>query len=305
MTTTTTAVAEQLAAEESGRRPDAVTISNEIAFAPPTVKLAHLTRLMRDLGCDVSPFGPAEELVRRTGALQRLEFERTSAAATARREIEKQVADDPDALNGDAAAAWAAAGVWLDRTHGDQSAGVALAKQAGRLLEQRIGLALATTARHVFDEARKKVAAVVAEVEALPKFPDGIWQLDRPDRELPRWREHRTSWGTLSAAWQDWTLAHALADSVRNECGYGLPPDGAPRSAFAYRNWRTAVDDNRFYSVKGPLRLRLAIEANWQPGCWTPADIKVTAGDKTPASRLKRLGSAVFKASGAPVVPEQ
>jgi hypothetical protein len=56
-------------------------------------------------------------------------------------------------------------------------------------------------------------------------------------------------------------FAHSLVDSVRNVGGFGLPPDGAPCSTFWFRNWRVAVDDSRFYGVKGPLLLRLAIEA--------------------------------------------
>jgi hypothetical protein len=62
-------------------------------------------------------------------------------------------------------------------------------------------------------------------------------------------------------------------------------------------------DNPQFYNVRGPLRLRPAVELGRQPGCRIPADIETTAADRTPASKLKRLGSAVFPATAASVWP--
>jgi hypothetical protein len=127
----------------------------------------------------------------------------------------------------------------------------------------------------IFTLAQRKAAEVVAEVAAVPPIPDAIWHAPNPAEELPRIQEHRATWGALQVAVVDFERAHAVARLVRDILGYGSDnlPDGAPRFALTYRNWRPVLDALQLPRLKAPLKLPYALSKGYEPGCWKPADI--------------------------------
>lgn len=110
-----------------------------------------------------------------------------------------------------------------------------------------------------------------------------------------RHREHRPTWGTLTAATADFNSAHLVADQFRDFIGAGSNslPDGAPALALSFRNWRPVLDDQQLNMIKKPLRLRYAIEQGYEPGLWRPDDVKTRPEDATFAGRMRNLGQAV------------
>jgi hypothetical protein len=85
-----------------------------------------------------------------------------------------------------------------------------------------------------------------------------------------------------------------VAGLVRDILGHGSDnlPDGAPRSALTYRNWRPALGDLQLPRLKAPLKLPYALSKGYEPGCWKPADIATRAEDRTFFGRLRNTGSA-------------
>ena len=152
------------------------------------------------------------------------------------------------------------------------------------------------TSDQIFALAQKKAAEVVDEVRRLPDFPPGIWNSAQPPAEvLGRHPAHRGTWGICDASRRDFELAVQLAGFVRDHIGASADslPDGAPPQALVFRNWKLWLFDGEFGRVKPELRLRYALEHDFQPGVWRPQDIKVKAEDQTFGATRRNLGSAV------------
>jgi hypothetical protein len=204
-----------------------------------------------------------------------------------------------DALDA-AVTAYMAESAWLDVAPGQQRPpAVELGRIAGRHVESRVGGALMAAGLLLFDLVRAKAAAVVDEVASLPKFPD-VWTMSNAAEELSKYRAHRASWGTLVAASQDFRTCHLIADLFRDHLGLSADQlGGAPPWALAYRNWHAVMADPQWLNIKGPLRLRYAVEHDFDPGLWMPNEIMVKPEDRTFASRLLNLGSAVMGSPAA------
>jgi len=69
--------------------------------------------------------------------------------------------------------------------------------------------------------AQKKANAIVAEVAALPPMPPQLWQVSDAAAEFARFSAHKSSYGTLTAAFRDFNLCHSVANLVRDQLGYG------------------------------------------------------------------------------------
>jgi hypothetical protein len=146
----------------------------------------------------------------------------------------------------------------------------------------------------IFDMVKVKAAEVVAEVAALPKFPE-VWTMSNAAEELSKYRQHRASWGTLVACDQDFRICHLIADVYRDHLGVSQDQlDGAPVWSLMWRNWHAVMADPQWLNIKNPLTLRYAVERDFAPGLWTPDEIEVRPEDKGFAARLRNLGSAVL-----------
>jgi hypothetical protein len=94
------------------------------------------------------------------------------------------------------------------------------------------------------------------------------------------------------------------ADLVRGPAGHGCErfPDGAPKLAGTYRNWRLALSkaDSDLRTVSRHFRLWFTVVDGWEPGVWKPEDIETTAADNTFSARLRNFGAAVGIPTGQP-----
>jgi hypothetical protein len=111
----------------------------------------------------------------------------------------------------------------------------------------------------------------------------------------PRHKQHRGTWGVLVGAAQDFEACHAIGALTADHLDYGADnlPDGAPRHALVFRNWRPQLSDQRYGLLKMELRLPYALREGWLPGLWTPSDIRTLAVDRTFGVHLANRGAAV------------
>jgi hypothetical protein len=173
-------------------------------------------------------------------------------------------------------------------------------RNARRQVEAQVGTAIYAVLEHICTAVQKKARELDAEVEALPEFPAGIWAAPSPAEVLGRLPPHRASYGTLDATRRGFELAVDVAAFVRDNIGANADslPDGAPSQMLVSRNWKAWLFDNDSGRVKPDLRLRYAIEHDFQPGIWRPSDVEVKKEDQTFGAKLRNLGSAVSSVSG-------
>jgi hypothetical protein len=203
---------------------------------------------------------------------------------------------DADADLDVAAAEWLQASPWLDIPVGaDRPPLAEMLRDARRQVEAQVGTQIYAVSEHIFSSVQRRARELVEEVAALPPFPANVWLAPSPAEVLGRIPAHRGTWGVLDATRRDFELAVDVALSVRDNLGAGPDslPDGAPRSALVFRNWRLWLADAEFGRVRPELRIRYAIEHDLQPGIWRPSDIVTTAEDRTFGAKLRNLGSAV------------
>jgi hypothetical protein len=193
----------------------------------------------------------------------------------------------------------AAESAWVDVAPGQgRSLADQVVKEARRQVENQIAGALMQQGGRIFEMVRQKAAQVVAEVAALPPLPSDVWSTNRPGQALARFPAHRSTYGTLLSAHQDFSLCHTVADPFRDNLGYSQDHlDGAPPSALAYRNWKAVLADLQWFNVAATLKLKYAVEHDFRPGLWLPSEVEVKPEDKTFGARLRNLGSAVLSGS--------
>jgi hypothetical protein len=133
--------------------------------------------------------------------------------------------------------------------------------------------------------------------------PAQLFGAGDPAQLLTRAPGHEATYSTVLAANDRfWTITNA-ADTVRQAAGFGVErfPDGAPRLAGTYKNWRMAMEKELELRITARhFRLWRCITEDWQPGVWKPEDIKTTPADRTFSAKLKRFGGAVGVPSGHP-----
>jgi hypothetical protein len=263
-------------------------------MSPPT-RLLWLKQTLTALNLRTDFLASAEALAARASQLRSEAFAASQTAGQRRQSALATLGRDQAASLAEAVAQWAAQGPWLDALPGQSPPALDVAEQGARLLEGGIVSQIAGRASQIFVLVQRKAAELVDEVAALPKFADRVWIGGDPSAALARIPEHRSSWGVLESADLDFLRCHEVADSVRDFIGYNADrlPDGAPRLALWARNWRAALHDETYPKLRHPLRLRYAIEKNFQPGLWRPDDIKTLPADRTFGGRLRNTGSAV------------
>jgi hypothetical protein len=97
-----------------------------------------------------------------------------------------------------------------------------LADQAARLIESEISMRIYAHTPRLWDLAQRKAKEIVAEVAALPTMPKQLWEVSNAAAEFARWREHKATYGTLTAAYTDFELCHAIGKSLSRPFGLRL-----------------------------------------------------------------------------------
>jgi hypothetical protein len=268
----------------------------------PPARLTWLRTALTELSLPTDFLSAAEALVERARALRAEAVTASQQAAARRSAALNTLGRDQAATLAEAVAQWQGQSPWLD-TQPDHQRPPALeiAETGARAIESNIVGQLMNHAPRLWGLAQKKAAEIVAEVAALPPMPAQLWQVSDVAGEFARFSAHKSTYGTLTAAYRDFNLAHSIANVVRDQLGYGYErfPMGAPRTALWLKNWRKElVDDGTFARQPGALRLPYAIAKGFEPGLYAPRDVEdSTAQDKSFQGRLKNLGIA----AGVPV----
>ena len=264
----------------------------------PPARLTWLRTALVELSLPTDFLAPAEALVERARAL-RAEAHTASQQAAARRSAAlNTLGRDSSYALADAIAQWQAQGVWLDITNPGQTRPVALeiAETGARAIESNIVGQLLNHAPKLWGMAQKKAAEIVAEVAALPPMPPQLWAASNAAAEFARFSAHKSTYSTMTAAFRDFELCHAIGNLVRDQLGYGYErfPQGSTRAALWLKRWRKElVDDGTFARQPNALRLRYAIDKGFEPGLNAPSDAEdSTPEDRSFGGRLKNLGVA-------------
>jgi hypothetical protein len=263
----------------------------------PAARLAWLRQALSELDLESSFLDDASALVARASAMRSSAVMASQQASVRRAEAVQRLATDQGATLAEAATQWQAQAVWLD-TQPPMSRPIALqiADDAAKRVEGEIHAQILGHAPRLWDLAQRKAREIVAEVAALPEMPLQLWQVSAPAAEFARWREHRGTFGVLTAAYTDFELCHAIGGLVRDTLGYGYArfPQGSTRAALWLKNWRKELlDDGIFARQPAALRLRYAIDKGFEPGLWAPSDVEESRPeDRSFGGRLKNLGFA-------------
>ena len=245
-----------------------------------------------------SPFGAASERLARTDKLA-FEATRIDAEATIRRrELVVKIAAGDLSL-ADAVAGLEAVDLAVPGPEAPGAPGTAarLASETRTAAKATLAGELAAASGHVFDELAKAAADAVASLEALPTPPHGLWVHPDPSILLARADGHEQTLSVVASSHQRFWEATTLAGMVRDAAGHGFErfPDGAPRSAVVYRNWRLTLGDagRNLNQTRASMRLWRTVVDDWQPGIWKPEDVETQPEDRSFGAKLKQLGQAV------------
>jgi len=204
------------------------------AAMAPAARLAWLRQALSELDLESSFLDDASALVARASAMRSSAVMASQQASVRRAEAVQRLATDQGATLAEAATQWQAQAVWLD-TQPPMSRPIALqiADDAAKRVEGEIHAQILGHAPRLWDLAQRKAREIVAEVAALPEMPLQLWQVSAPAAEFARWREHRGTFGVLTAAYTDFELCHAIGGLVRDTLGYGYArfPQGSTRAA--------------------------------------------------------------------------
>ena len=259
-----------------------------------TARLSWLKKTLGELGIDAGFLSKADGLAERARSMRNDAVTAQQQATTRRSAALDRLVRDESASVAAVAGVWQETAPWCDAELGRRPIAVDLAEKAASRIEGEVAVAIYANSTKLFALAQSKAKAVVAEIAALPPIPDPIFQSPDPAHDLARHKEHRGTWGVLVGAAQDFEACHAIAGLVADHLGYG--PDnleeGAPRHALVFRNWRPRLSDQRYPMLLTELRLPYAIREGWEPGLWTPADVKTLPVDRTFGGRLVNTGSA-------------
>lgn len=201
--------------------------------------------LVTELGID----SPLTEAVRMLDNAARLTFARqrgASRAQTLRAKLAREVAEGRRPFDDAAVREFAQGDVWTNAVESyNTPAATVLAEQVQHQAKAAAGGQLTAHASGIFDLLAAEAAKVVKTLASLPDPPAGLFTSGGdPAQLLVRSPGHAETYSVLlKANDRFWTIQRG-ADAVRDLAGFGPErlPDGAPRLAFAYRNWRKAME---------------------------------------------------------------
>jgi hypothetical protein len=262
----------------------------------PVARLGFLAKALQELGLPTEFLAQAHEQAARAQGLRRQAMEAQQQAATSRVEAQRQLTAEVPASLDAVAAVYQMTEPWLRQSgDGTRPPAVQMVHDAARAIEAGIDSQIMLNSERIFALAQRKANELVAEIKALPAFPESLWHSAVPAEDLSRIQAHRGTWGLLSTIRLDFESTHRIANLVRDGIGAGPDslPDGAPRHALTFRNWRPLLDDTHFGRLKPELRLPYSISQGYDPGCWHPRDVETTEADASFWGKLRNLGQAV------------
>ncbi len=255
-----------------------------------------------------SPLAPAVEMLDRLQAVELAKFAGQDAVNLKRQALALAIARGEREFDDDAVREWARGGEWLAGFEDGYGANYvppasSLNNSVARAAQREASRMFVVSAPEIFETVRVAVAKEVAKLEALPKPPRGLWTSSDPTQLLVRSEGHAETLSILAhTSDKFWTL-QKIADVVRHPAGHGFEryPDGAPRDAAVFRNWRKALDEApAMASTHKSLYVWRTVVEGWEPGVWKPEDIKTTPADASFSAKLARFGYAVGIPSGKP-----
>lgn len=261
------------------------------------VRRVHLS--LQQLGLKSPLDRAAEQLAR----IDKLSFARQlyiGQAHTTRAALAADIAAGKRDFDQAAIDAWRQTDGWVAAFNsGDTPAAVGLYEAAARSARASAVGIFNSVAGTVFDTVAEAVQVEVRVLEQLPPVKDTLWAAADQLRTLAATEGHAQTLSTLTRVDERWNQLQHIADLVRDAAGFGGNhlPDGAPRLAFQFRNWRVAWqgrEENVLNPTHDLLRLWRTVVLGWEPGCWKPSEIaQPTAAENRFGSRLQRLGTAV------------
>jgi hypothetical protein len=267
------------------------------AAMAPAARLGWLKQALTELGIESGFLADADAFAARASAMRHEAVMAQQQAQLRRAAAVNTLGRDQAATLAEAVELWQAQGPWLDLQPGQtRPVALQLAEDAARLIESEISMRIYAHTHRLWDLAQRKAKEIVAEVASLPAMPRQLWEVGNPSAEFARWREHKATYGTLTAAYTDFELCHAIDKLCRDHLGYGYNsfPQGSTRAALWLRNWRKELGDSLFARQPGALKLRYALDHGFGPGLWAPNDVEdSTPRDRSFGGRLKNLGVAV------------
>lgn len=256
--------------------------------------------LVREL--QMAPPAPLVDAVTMLDESAKLSFVRVQGAGkarAARQAIARDIALGKRAFDEHALAEFDEYSWWvadLDAP-GATNPAAALAEQVVKLAKQEAGALMASCAGAVFEQLSKEAAQVVKQLEELPPPPKHIFSDPDPGRLLANSADHRETLSVVLYAGLRHGTVQRASSYVRDLAGMGFHafPDGAPRIAGEFRNWRKALDANTdLQTTHRHVRLWRTVVEGWEPGLWRPQDIaELKPEEQRFGAMLSRLGSAV------------
>jgi hypothetical protein len=248
-----------------------------------------------------SPLEPAVSVLKALTAVNLARSAGTQAVTRDRDALARAIATGEREFDDKALREWAAGGLWVADGE-DAPASASLGSAVARAAQREAVQMFVVNAAEVFSTVATAVRDEIAKLEALPKPPRGLWAAADPTRLLVRSEGHAQTLSNLAAVTDKFWILQRVADVVRQPAGEGFEryPDGAPRDAAVYRNWRKALaEEDAMVSTHRSMWLWREFVDGWEPGIWRAADIETTA--RTARSRpSSRFGSAVGFPSGHP-----
>jgi hypothetical protein len=255
---------------------------------------------------------PLSKAVAALDRAAKLQFNKTvglTSARAARQVLARAVATGEREFDEMAVREYDKGAIWIssDSPYAENPSTPAAAQLAAEVATQAQQVAAAEVLMHasgIFDTLAAEARRIVGTFEALPEPPRGLFGAGDPVALLTRDPAHGNSYSAVLAATDRFWNVTRGADMVRGAAGHGFErfPDGAPRLAGTYRNWRLAMEkaDSDLRTTYKHLRLWRCVLEGWQPGVWKPEDIATVAADRSFSAKLKRFGGAVGIPSGQP-----
>ena len=155
---------------------------------------------------------------------------------------------------------------------------VALLREAQRTARGHAYAVAAADSSGLYQRLQRVAAESVSIVARQPGVSRRTWGSPDPARQAML-DGYEVAWGVMTREQERFSLLHQLGSVLRGMGGLGasaLLPGGAPAWGYAYRQWAKAMEGEQELKRLHPtLRLRFAIDHDWQPGLYLRDDLVI------------------------------
>jgi hypothetical protein len=264
--------------------------STPVIWAPPTARPSTFvgppSAIINKLTTRLEAVGLPGELAASRRLVARAEevreaVRRGQVAATERLEAARARLLGAEVIDGgEYAAALRETAPWLDSdiAAGRGAPAVAGLMQIASELDGRSLAMVNAEASGVFGRLQGKAAQLVAEIKGAPRLPDKVWSAPKDQAaKIAIESNCELTWATLTRATARWLqileVAYLLIDS--GGLGFLNYPSGCPSEVgLRYLGWVEveAGGGQELRRLAEPLQLLAAIDRDYRPGIWLPAD---------------------------------